>query len=189
MTPLSDWGFSPWKQKLLWVLSFDFVIEVVAIGRFQKRTSIDLNARNMSQNKNKVFTIYRIFGVSVVPWSPKLKINGSLLPNFLGYFRFWEDLPSTFPNCECVFSTALWLGILGKKTKASWVLSFSFVIEAVAIGPFPWRTPMQKYDLAVLNPVEHFYSPQNDENAVQFCGDFFNEKKKKDQSQFVAKRK
>ena len=48
---------------------------------------------------------------------------------------------------------------------------------------------MQKYDLAVLNRGEHFCSPQNDEKTIQFCGDFFNEKKKKDQSQFAAKRK
>ena len=38
---------------------------------------------------------------------------------------------------------------------------------------------MQKYDLAVLNRGEHFHSPQDDENAVHFCGDFFNEKRKR----------
>ena len=38
---------------------------------------------------------------------------------------------------------------------------------------------IQKYDLAVLNRGEHVHSPQNDENVVQFCGDFFKEKKKK----------
>ena len=38
---------------------------------------------------------------------------------------------------------------------------------------------MQKYDLAVLNRVEHFLSPQPVEKLVQFCGEFSNEKKKK----------
>ena len=41
------------------------------------------------------------------PWCPKSKINSSLLPNFWGYFHFWEDLPSTFPKSECVFSASL----------------------------------------------------------------------------------
>ena len=48
---------------------------------------------------------------------------------------------------------------------------------------------MQKYALAVLNRGEHFRSPQTVEKAVKFCGDFFKEKKKKDQIQFAAKRK
>ena len=58
-------------------------------------------------------------------------------------------------------------------------MSFDFVIGAVDIGPFPSRTSMQKYALAVLNPGEHFRSPRTVEKAVKFCGDFFKEKKKK----------
>ena len=53
------------------------------------------------------------------------------------------------------------------------------MIGAVAIGQFPSRTPLQKYGLAVLNRGENVHSPQNDEKRLSFCGDFFNEKKKK----------
>ena len=46
---------------------------------------------------NEPFTdVLKMFSLDSDPWSPKLKINGSLLPNFLVYFCFWEDLLSTF---------------------------------------------------------------------------------------------
>ena len=121
----------------------------------------------MYQTKNKVFTIYRIFVfISILR---RLAFNIS---------KKWT----------CQLNPSL-IGLLGEKTKVSWVLPFAFVIGAVAIVHSLEERQCKKNDLAVLNRGEHFHSPQNDENMVQFCGDFFNEKKKKEQSQFSAKRK
>ena len=64
----------------------------------------------------------------------------------------------------------------GRQQNWSWVLSFDFVIEAVAIGQFRWNFSLQKYDLEVLNRGEHFF-PQTVENRLWFCGDYFKEKK------------
>ena len=38
---------------------------------------------------------------------------------------------------------------------------------------------MPIYHLSGLNPINQVHSPQNNENSVQFCGDFFAVKRKK----------
>ena len=69
-----------------------------------------------------------------------------------------------------------------------WVLPVCFAdVARLSLADF-LKNVNEKYDLALLNRVEHF-SSQNDEKRLWFCGDFFKEKKKKDQSQFAAKRK
>ena len=49
--------------------------------------------------------------------SPKQNYKCPLSPIFSVYFRFWEDLPWTFPKSECVFLASPWLGIFGRKKR------------------------------------------------------------------------
>ena len=121
----------------------------------------------VSQTENKMFTFYRIFG----------------------FFYLEKICLQHFQKVNVSFRPLSDWGFSGGKQNQLRGMSFAFVIGAVAIGRFRWNISLQKYDLAVLNRVEHFRSPQTVEKLVLFCIDFFNEKKKKDQSQFAAKRK
>ena len=101
----------------------------------------------VSQTENKMFTFYRIFG-------------------FISILRRFAY--NNFKKWMCPFNRSL-IGDFWGENKSHSSLVFLFCDRGSGHWPFPTRTSLQKYDLAVLNRGEHFLSPQNDENVVHFC--------------------
>mgnify|MGYP004572483015 CR=1 FL=1 len=118
----------------------------------------------VSQIKNKSVHFRRIFGVTTklakICFQRFQKVHFSILPQFDWAFLLEKQngLESWLWFCDC--------------PQGHW--------------PVSWSLVMPIYHLAILNSINQVHSPQNNENTVQFCGDFLT-RKGKGQSLFAAK--